>query len=326
MLRAAGLGSRSSLASLAEFPWQPNIVRCYGTPAMKKPDVPVIKINSNLSLQRANSAGTKSPKDRPLVLLLSWLAAKQRHLDNFAAFYLSRGCDVLTVKLRPMQLLLPTVGTQVIARDVVSFLQSKEQRDRQILVHGFSVGGYLYGEIIQKMLASQTESHEITRRIIGQIYDSPVDLQNIPVGISKALTKNPLAQRSMQTSLQMYLRVMNSAATKHYHKSSYTFHHNPVSAPSLFFYSHTDPVGTAESNERVMSSLKTNMGYENVYSKAFEDSPHVSHMYKHQNEYMSTLKGFLSQIEYFREALVENKELADFVGEEGRDDEVEVKK
>ena len=56
-----------------------------------------------LSLQRANEAGGKFPKERPLVLLLSWLAAKPRHLDNFAAFYLSRGCDVLTVKLRPMQ-------------------------------------------------------------------------------------------------------------------------------------------------------------------------------------------------------------------------------
>ncbi|XP_038052121.1 transmembrane protein 53-like [Patiria miniata] len=323
MLRAAGLGvHRSSLASLAEFPWQPNIVRCYGTPASNKPKTPIIKINNNLSLQKAaTSSSSDSPKERPLVLLLSWLAAKQRHLDNFAAFYLSRGCDVLTVKLRPMQLLLPTVGTQVIARDVVNFLQSKEQRGRKILVHGFSVGGYLYGEILQRMLASQTESREITSRIIGQIYDSPVDLQNIPVGISKALTQNRLAQRSMQGSLQVYLRVMHSAATKHYYKSSHMFHHNPVSAPSLFFYSHTDPVGTAEANERVITSLKTVMGYDNIYSKAFEDSPHVSHMYKHRDEYMGTLKAFLTKIDYFKEALEEYRELEDFVGEDESKDE-----
>ena len=117
---------------------------------------------------------------------------------------------------------------------------------------------------------------------------------------------------------------MQSVATKHYCKSSYTFCHNPVSAPALFFYSRTDPVGTAESNERFMDSLKRNMGYDNVRSKAFEDSPHVSHMYKHPDEYMSTLKGFLSGIEYFQEALAENRELSDFVGEEDKDEKVKV--
>ena len=36
---------------------------------------------------------------------------------------------------------------------------------------------------------------------------------------------------------------------------------------------------------------------------------------------MSTLKGFLSGIEYFRDALAENRELSDFVGEEEDKDE-----
>ena len=81
--------------------------------------------------------------------------------------------------------MLPTKGSQVIAREVVKFLQSEEIRDRKILVHSFSVGGYQYSEILQQMLASQSESKEITGRIIGQIYDSPVDLNEVPIGISK---------------------------------------------------------------------------------------------------------------------------------------------
>ena len=129
----------------------------------------------------------------------------------------------------------------------------------------------------------------------------------------------------MQGSLEVYLRIMHSAATKHYHKSSHTFHHNPVSAPALFFYSHTDPVGTAEANERAIANLKVVMGYDNIYSKAFEDSPHVSHMYKHRDEYMGTLKAFLTKIDYFRDNLDEVQELTDFVGEEKKEENQRVK-
>ncbi|XP_022083868.1 transmembrane protein 53-like isoform X2 [Acanthaster planci] len=302
----------------------PSIPRLYCTvPSAKAP--PSTKISSNLTLQKAPAISDGQPsKQRPLVLLLSWLLAKQRHLDNFVSFYTSRGCDVLTVRIRPLQIMMPTRGSQVIAKDVVEFLQREDIRNRKILVHSFSVGGYQYSEILQQMLASQSDNKEITSRIIGQIYDSPVDFNEVPIGMSKALLKNPILQKTMHVSLDSYLRLMYRPVTQHYLKSSEVFFHNPVPAPSLFFYSHTDLVATADASQRAIASLQNKMGYKNVYSKAFQDSPHVSHMYKHRDEYMETLMKFLESIEYFQEALKEHKDKPDLVSKDMRGKVVEM--
>ncbi|XP_072047781.1 transmembrane protein 53-like isoform X1 [Amphiura filiformis] len=304
MIRAAaGMHMRRpSLASLAsnasaELPWQPGFVRFYASPS-NEPPTPEIKICENLSLQKSPIEQERVGEKRPLVLLLSWLAAKQRHLSNFAQFYLDQGCDVLTVKVKPMQILLPETGAQVIAQNVANFVQSDEQCERPILVHGFSVGAYVYTEILSNMLALQKEN-EITGRIIGQIWDSPVDAHNIPNGISKALLKNNMMQIGVKKSLDLYTSMTYRIAGQHHQRGSRLFHCNPVKAPSMFFYSDSDPISTPDNCGKVMASLKE-MGHTFVQSKEFKKSLHVSHMYKHREEYVSTLRGFLNQIDYFK--------------------------
>ncbi|XP_038052109.1 transmembrane protein 53-like [Patiria miniata] len=327
MLRALGSRMReaASVASLAELQYHPSLAKLYSTTPTSAKAPPITKISSSLTLQKAPAiTDGQESKQRPLVLILSWLLAKQRHLDNFVSFYTSRGCDVLTVRIRPLQIMLPTRGSKVIAKDVVEYLQREEIRDRKILVHSFSVGGYQYSEVLQQMLAVQSESKEITSRIIGQIYDSPVDFNEVPIGMSKALLKNPLLQKTLHMSLDSYLRVMYRPVTQHYLRSSDVFFHNPVPAPSLFFYSHTDLVATADASQRAIASLQNKMGYKNVYSKSFEDSPHVSHMYKHRDEYMEALMKFLEGIEYFNEALEEHKDKPDLVSEDMKGKVVEM--
>ena len=107
-------------------------MRCYGASAPTTPKAPVIKINNNLSLQTAATAGSETTKERPLVLLLSWLAAKQRHLDNFATFYLNRGCDVLTIKSRPMQV---RYHARASLQNLVLFLSYHRNRSKRRGLH-----------------------------------------------------------------------------------------------------------------------------------------------------------------------------------------------
>ena len=128
----------------------------------------------------------------------------------------------------------------------------------------------------------------------------------------------------MQKSIDLYLKAMHKPVTQHYQKSSEVFFHNPVPAPSLFFYSHSDLVATADASQRAIASLQDKMGHRNIHSKSFQDSPHVSHMYKHRDEYMATLNAFLTKVEYFKESSEEHKELPDLVGEEMRGKEVEM--
>ncbi len=208
----------------------------------------------------------------------------------------------MTIKVKPMQILLPETGAQVIAQNVVNFVQNDENCDKPILVHGFSVGGYVYTEILNSMLASEKEN-EITGRIIGQIWDSPVDAHNIPTGFSKALLpKKGVMQIGMKKSLDLYQSMTHRIAGQHHQRGSRLFYHNPVKAPSMFFYSDSDPISTPDNVGKVMASLKED-GHTVVEGKEFKKSQHVSHMYKHREEYVSTLRQFLKRIPYFKDVL-----------------------
>lgn len=95
----------------------------------------------------------KKPTGNPLVLIMSWLMAKERHLKKYAGIYLELGFDVMVVHLTPWQLLWPTKGAQIVAGDVVKFLDSNSSY-APIVVHGFSVGAYLFGEVLLKIASN----------------------------------------------------------------------------------------------------------------------------------------------------------------------------
>lgn len=121
-----------------------------------------------------------------------------------------------------------------------------------ILVHGFSVGGYLYGETIVKFTSDAKRCHEMSGRIRGQVFDSPVDFEGVPRGVGLAMTGNPVLQKTITASLNGYLRLFKNEVTQHYTRSSEMFHQNPLRSPSLVFYSKSDPIGTPGPIETLM--------------------------------------------------------------------------
>lgn len=56
---------------------------------------------------------TQDTDDKPLVVILSWLQAKQKHLSKYAQLYMDQGFDVLVAQITPWQLLWPVKGSQV---------------------------------------------------------------------------------------------------------------------------------------------------------------------------------------------------------------------
>lgn len=57
------------------------------------------------------SGDSSSP---PLLVMLSWLLSKRKHLMKFANLYMEQGFDVVTVSVHPWQLMWPVKGTRVI--------------------------------------------------------------------------------------------------------------------------------------------------------------------------------------------------------------------
>lgn len=193
----------------------------------------------------------KNPRDKPLVLMLSWLLAKQKHLAKYAKLYVDQGYDVCVVSITPWQLMWPVKGTQLVAQDVVNFLYNNEAYSK-ILIHGFSVGGYMMGECNVHMARDMEKYKPLLDRFIGQIWDSAADISEIHVGVPKAIfPRNPTMQGALTKYMLYHMKTFHEPATIHYIRSSQMFHGNLVHAPALFFVSKSDPVGAEQSNMRV---------------------------------------------------------------------------
>lgn len=106
--------------------------------------------------------------------MLEWLMAKKKHTSKFADLYLDRGFDVLSVKLRPWQLIWPVKGSQPVAGSLLNVLNT-HYASRPILLHGFSVGGYLWGEVQLKMSQDIAKYEQLVSSISGKFFSTPLE-------------------------------------------------------------------------------------------------------------------------------------------------------
>ncbi|XP_074038383.1 transmembrane protein 53-like lethal (2) k09913 isoform X2 [Leptinotarsa decemlineata] len=260
-----------------------------------------LEITKNISLLSDDKKTSKVinlkmdvPQEKPLVVMLSWLMAKKKHVHKYADIYLKHGFDVLNISLSPWQLLWPVKGSQVVAKDLLKFLDLNTTYSPLIL-HGFSVGAYLWGEVMVNIAADRDRYDHIVDRIAGQIWDSAADITEISVGLPVSVfPKNTVLQNALKQYVIYHMKAFDKVATVHYIRSSQMFHTNLVRAPAQIFISKTDPIGTEESNMRVRESWE-NMGIQ-ISWKCFDKSPHVGHFRIHPKEYTAVLNSFLASL------------------------------
>ncbi|GBM22569.1 hypothetical protein AVEN_183994-1 [Araneus ventricosus] len=249
-------------------------------------------INKTLQLKSVDEIQNDSSKKKPLALILAWMLAKETHLEKFRKLYISRGFDVLTVNTAPKDLLFPVSGSQVIAKNVLDYFTSHETYE-DIVVHAFSVGCYLMGEMFVQMRKDSEKYKDISSRIRSVILDSFVDFEGIQIGFSRAVTKYPITIKILEWYVSIHLALMFNVATKHYLTSSKNFHKTPLKCPALVFVSEADKVGSLVGNQMLIDNWQA-MGVD-VKMKCWKDSKHVSHWHKYQDEYVAEVDKFLSK-------------------------------
>lgn len=85
---------------------------------------------------------------------------------------------------------------QLVAADLLTFLKQNESY-QQILLHGFSVGGYMWGEALDLMESNKEKYSGIADRIVGQVWDSIADVREIPLGLPHAVFPKNIMLQSM---------------------------------------------------------------------------------------------------------------------------------
>ena len=113
-----------------------------------------------------------SSEGRPLSILLCWLMAKNNAVNKYAQFYLDRGFDVMTVRITPTQLLFPTLSNAIVEKELMPILKNVDHS--KSLIHGFSVGGYVFGQMLRVANERPEDYKGVMDAMIGQIWDSVV--------------------------------------------------------------------------------------------------------------------------------------------------------
>lgn len=242
---------------------------------------------------------------KPLVLMLSWAHAREKDFEKFCSIYADLGFDVLVVKINVWHVLRPMNGS-LLAVDIVKFLANNDYY-RQILLHGFSVGGFIWGECLVH-LHGNTNFTLVSERIKAQVWDSIAGMKEIPIGVGKTVfLKNDVMQKAMERFLLYYLQLHKNDAENYYIPSESHFHNKAIQAPALIFSSKTDFIGT----ERLARKLARNFRAQKipVTSKCFDDSPHVKHFVKYKDEYVQHLMNHLKLCELIEKWVWKNAQI-----------------
>ncbi|CAB3252534.1 unnamed protein product [Arctia plantaginis] len=242
--------------------------------------------------------------DKPLVVMINWLLARQKHVMKYATLYLEQGFDVLSVSCTPWQLMWPQKGSQLIAGDMLKFMHVNEN-DQPLVVHGFSVAGYMWGEVCVQVMKNPELYQPVMDRVVAQVWDSAADISELSIGVPAAVfPKNQIMQKTLRAYMEYHMKTFYDAATVHYIRSSQLFHTNLCHAPALFLLSRSDPVGAEKSNRSVYDSW-VQMGIKCTW-KCWDKSPHVQHYTHHAKDYVAALYehfnayGLVSQPEKMR--------------------------
>ena len=220
------------------------------------------------------------------------MIAKSKHIHKYAEFYHDKGFDVLNIKIEPVQFLIPSKAQSVVGH-VLDFVTDSPQNDRPVIIHGFSVGAYLYAEMMVKIIDTERYYH-VGERLLGQVFDSPVDFEMVTTGFPRAVSSNLFIQKSMEKTLELYVYLMRNLTMKHYQNASRVFKENKFKRKSLFLYSMTDNIADYRIIDSTVKGMR-NAGIE-VYSRRWEKSHHVSHFHEHRTEYLELLDNFVNKI------------------------------
>lgn len=231
--------------------------------------------------------------ERRLVILLSWLQAKEKHIEKYRQFYLDRGFDVLNVKTSPWDLLLPNIGARKISQDFVRFMIDKQYSN--VVLHGFSVGGYMFGRLLLEIDQHNQETRErLLNSIKGIVFDSLVPLEGTCIGVANSITRNQIAATIIEQLLRLYLFLGHNIATKYYEEASEKVWGGPLTCPTLFLMSKDDKISDHKIVERLARDWDA-LGIE-THKMLVDSSPHVQLFQKHNKEYVEQVENFLKRI------------------------------
>lgn len=229
---------------------------------------------------------------KPLIILLSWMGAKQKHMEKFREYYASKGFEVVTFLNDVTTALLPDVS-KAQAKRIVDVLEAQPE-GRPVFVHAFSIGTGIYGLALNHIGKDIERFNRIAKNVAGVVMDSgPAQIfpKDVAVGLHAVC---PQISKAVWKGLAQILFWVTQARTS-FGLAEEALRQKQFPTPQMYFASKDDKV-IRGIHEALGEFIETNRqrGLE-VYQKIWDNSIHAGHYKVHREEYLSNLELFMGR-------------------------------
>lgn len=228
----------------------------------------------------------------PVVVLLGWMGARQKHLAKYKKFYEGLGYEVHCVFNNLYTAIFPP-ASKAQAKRIERFIDGQPM-DRPVIVHAFSIGTGIYGFLLDSLRHEKEKFDMFRERVAGVIFDSgPAPI--FPNDVAKGLnTVFPMISRKVWEPIATtFFQV--TRARQVFSRSEDALRKIQFPVPQLYFYCGNDKV-IPNLQHAVEDFVEKNKqrGVE-VYKTFWEKSIHASHFKVHPEEYIGNLSTFLNR-------------------------------
>jgi len=243
-------------------------------------------IGENLMFHSSDGADS-SDGDRPVAVVTGWMGSKTSQLKPYIRYYNDKGMDAISLAVGPAHILFPHKAQEQMEQVMSEVLKKSPSK---VIIHQFSMGGYLYSQLLRVMARKPEEYKVFGDKIAAQIFDSPPDVHGIAYGISRGF-KPAFVQDIVKGGLDLVLKLMENGIGVEHRAASKQMHENYITAPSLWFYSRADVIAPAKDCEVVIKRWREN----NIEVEAcvFENTKHIQHGRIEPDRYFGALDSFL---------------------------------
>ena len=241
-------------------------------------------------------AGTENTSTSPIVALLGWNSAKDKHLAKYSEIFEQKGFDTVRIPANPFNTFMRLNRVKDISMTLLDILvEMKCQQNRPFILYSLSMGGFNVYYFLNQAISTPGQRHFNSIQVMGCIFVScphfpgmhslkgvqstileviPNPLVKIPVWVGLAVAFPPvwLFNRDIK---KLIPRTISS----------------PLGCPELFLFCKTDPL-VPDKDVWVFIEAHKNKNIK-VFSKCWDISGHVQHYKNYPDEYLKLVNDFI---------------------------------
>lgn len=261
------------------------------------------------------AASRGDSKKKPLIVLLGWVNAQDRHLAKYSTELAAHGySSVRAIQPTPTGFSAFQSSRDAWAQQLLARVAADHPHKRVVL-YAFSNGGAWVVESTWLLVTAADRLQQLRRtrwrhrylpqqqqvtlpRIAGIIFDSCPAYMHWAAGMEAIQSTLAPLQRVLTVALYLFVYLPLTWLLTGYrparfwrHMQEFSFRGDP---PELYLFSHTDRLCDAGRLQELMA-LRRNRGA-HVTSVSWPDSPHVAHARAYPADYWQAVLGFLQKL------------------------------